>query len=78
MSFSLQLVIMIGAVRKLNCKKTQSQTKQCRNYKNYNANQLRNSDWGGVFLSSDVNSCWANMKLLLLGVLNEAAPLISK
>ena len=71
---------MIGAVRKLNCKKTQSQTKQCRNYKNYNAenvsNRLKNSDWSGV--SSDVNSCWTNMKLLLLGVLNEAAPLISK
>ena len=51
---------MIGAVRKLNYKKTQSQTKQFRNYKNYNAenvnNRLKNSDWSGVFLSSDVNT----------------------
>ena len=73
---------MVGCVRKLNYFKYNSKQINCRDYRKYNAIELRNdvllSDWSDFNNSNDANSAWSHMKNILLTSFNKFAPKIIK
>ena len=72
----------IGCVRKLNSKKQHFETVQCRNYKNYNPDNLRNDltneNWDTVLNDQDPNTAWASMNDILQRNIDKHIPTIVK
>ena len=72
----------IGCVRKLNNKKLPSETIVCRNYSNYNPNdlrdELRNVNWDIVYNEQNPNKAWRSMKETLKENIDRHAPIITK
>ena len=73
---------MVGCVRKINSRKFAPKVINCRNYKNYDPetmkNELRKLDWSPVFSSMNVNIAWNIMSNYLVTVFNKHAPKIVK
>ena len=73
---------IIGCVRKLNHFKYNSKQINCRDYRNYDATELRNdlllSDWTDFNNCSDVNIAWMYMRNILLKSFDKFVPKIVK
>ena len=73
---------MVGCVRKVNCVKFRPRLITCRDYKQYEPeqmnNELRSVDWTSVYSSLNVNDAWHHMKSILSGIFEQHAPTIMK
>ena len=73
---------MIGCVRKLNHFKYNPKQINCRDYRKYDATELRNdvllSDWSAFNTCNDVNTAWSYMKSILLTSFNKFVPQMVK
>ena len=73
---------MIACTRKINNTKYEPKTITCRDYKNYDANALRNElnsvDWSAVCKISNVNLAWQRMKEILTTIFDKHAPRVEK
>ena len=69
---------IIGCVRKLNNFKFNQKQTNCRDYRNYDADELRNdillTDWSAFNSCNDVNTAWMYMKSILITSFNKFAP----
>ena len=73
---------IIGCVRKLNHFKYNPKQINCRDYRKYDLNELRNdillSDWSAFYSCNEVNTAWSHMRSILITSLNKFAPKIVK
>ena len=72
----------IGCVRKRSNTKLPFETIKCRNYANYNPDELshnlKHEDWDKVYATQHPEIAWSSMKEILLKNINHHAPIISK
>jgi len=73
---------LIACVRKMSNSKYQSQTIRCRDFKNYNVDDINNDfinkNWDPLYSTKSPIDDWAHMKSLLKENLNTYAPFITK
>ena len=73
---------LIGCVRKQNYAKFQPRTITCRNYSKYDprklVSDLKTADYHTVFQATCVNSCWSQLKAILIQAFNKNAPFVEK
>ena len=73
---------MIGFTRKLNNYKYTPQKINCRDYRNYDPERMRNElkgiDWNNMYEIKDVNKAWTYLQTNLQTTFDSHAPVISK